>query len=60
VGVGWIVSTTMGSPGEDRALLDDVGEHVWRPGGGQRPQAEEIDSAARRLLRVSDPPPATA
>ena len=61
-----IVGTTMGSPGEYRALLDHVREHTWRPVIDSVHALEDIDSAAQRLLdrarfgkvvlRVSDPP----
>ena len=61
-----IVGTTMGSPGEYRALLDHVREHAWRPVIDSVHALEDLDSAARRLLdrdrfgkivlHVSDPP----
>jgi NADPH:quinone reductase-like Zn-dependent oxidoreductase len=65
-----IVGTTMGSPGEYRALLDHVREHAWRPVIDSVHPLEDLDSAAERLLardrfgkvvlRVSDPPPPAA
>ncbi len=65
-----IVGTTMGSPGEYRALLDHVREHAWRPVIDSVHALEDFESAAQRLLdrdrfgkvvlRVSDPPLAPA
>jgi zinc-binding alcohol dehydrogenase/oxidoreductase len=65
-----IVGTTMGSPGEYRALLDHVREHAWRPAIDSVHALGDLDSAAQRLLdrdrfgkvvlHVSDLPPAPA
>jgi zinc-binding alcohol dehydrogenase/oxidoreductase len=63
-----LVGTTMGSPGEYRALLDHVRGHAWRPVIDSVHALEDLASAAQRLLdrdrfgkvvlRVSDPPQA--
>jgi NADPH:quinone reductase-like Zn-dependent oxidoreductase len=44
-----IVGTTMGSPGEYRALLEHVASHAWRPAIDRSYPLHEIAEAARRL-----------
>jgi NADPH:quinone reductase-like Zn-dependent oxidoreductase len=65
-----IVGTTMGSPGEFRAVLDHVAAGHWRPVVDSVHALEDIGSAAQRLLerdrlgkvvlRVSELPAATS
>jgi zinc-binding alcohol dehydrogenase/oxidoreductase len=65
-----IVGTTMGSPGEFRALLHHLATDPWKPVVDSVHGLEDIGSAAQRLLerdrfgkvvlRVSEPPAATS